>query len=90
MCLSYSYYIISCCSGFCWSKPAPASPASFGQDGFPQSVIFDNEHLKLLFEFMNSEVEVQQDPRVGLESQDGNLSVVSPLQFEDVQKVTKF
>jgi hypothetical protein len=53
-------------------------------------VIFDNEHLKLLFEFMNSEVEVQQDPRVGLESQDGNLSVVSPLQFEDVQKVTKF
>eukprot|EP00435_Cladocopium_sp_Y103_P037501 s1116_g9.t3 len=26
-----------------------------GEDGFPQSVIFDNEHLKLLFEFMNSE-----------------------------------
>ena len=36
------------------------------QDGFPQSVIFDNEHLKLLFEFVNSEVEVQQDQRVGL------------------------
>eukprot|EP00434_Breviolum_minutum_P014412 symbB.v1.2.012708.t2/scaffold882.1/size155402/3 len=32
-----------------------------GEDGFPQSVIFDNEHLKLLFEFMNSELEVQQD-----------------------------
>ena len=31
------------------------------KDGFPHAVIFDNEHMKLLFEFMNSEVEVQQD-----------------------------
>jgi len=39
------------------------STCIFLQDGFPQSVIFDNEHLKLLFEFMNSELEVQQAGR---------------------------
>ena len=32
-----------------------------GEPGFPRAVTFDNEHLKLLFEFLNSEVEIQQE-----------------------------
>ncbi|CAK8991339.1 Potential protein lysine methyltransferase SET5 (SET domain-containing protein 5) [Durusdinium trenchii] len=45
-------------------RPVPPEVGTveiLGEEGFPRAVIFDNEHLKLLFEFMNSEVEVQQE-----------------------------
>ena len=45
-------------------RPVPADVGTVeiqGEPGFPRAVIFDNEHMKLLFEFLNSEIEVQQE-----------------------------
>ncbi|CAE7682448.1 unnamed protein product [Symbiodinium microadriaticum] len=45
-------------------RPVPAEVGTVeiqGEPGFPRAVIFDNEHMKLLFEFLNSEIEVQQE-----------------------------
>ena len=41
-------------------RPVPAEVGTVeidGEPGFPHAVIFDNEHMKLLFEFLNSDVE---------------------------------
>ena len=45
-------------------RPVPAEVGTVeiqGEPGFPRAVIFDNEHMKLLFEFLNSETEIQQE-----------------------------
>lgn len=41
--------------------PQHVGTVEIAGEGFPRAVIFDNEHLKLLFEFLNSSVEVQQE-----------------------------
>ncbi|CAJ1349178.1 unnamed protein product [Effrenium voratum] len=41
--------------------PPEVGTVEIAGDGFPSAVIFDQEHMKLLFEYQNSELEVQQE-----------------------------